>query len=135
MIFFIATKAQRHEVSRRKNLREPWCPGVFVAKDILTTKAQRHEVAQRKILVNLGALVPSWHFLCLATKAQRHKETQRETLSEPLCLSVFVANNLATKSFEKVYFYSSIFRNAPKSKFFSQLLNSLAENPFSLLIS
>jgi hypothetical protein len=74
MIFFIATKAQRHEVSRRKNLREPWCPGVFVAKDILTTKAQRHEVAQRKILVNLGA-----------TKSQRHEAAQRQ-LSVPWCL-------------------------------------------------
>ena len=98
MIFFIATKAQRHEVSRRKNLREPWCPGVFVAKDILTTKAQRHEVAQRKILVNLGALVPSWHFLCLATKAQRHEATQRKNLSEPWCPCVLVAKNLATKA-------------------------------------
>jgi hypothetical protein len=49
MIFFIATKAQRHEATQRENLSEPWCLSVFVAKNF-ASKALRHEATQRKNL-------------------------------------------------------------------------------------
>ena len=80
---YFATKSQRREVAQRKNLSEPWCPCVLVAKN-LATKAQRHEAAQRN-LVNLSALVSSWRIHFLATKSQRHEAAQRQ-LSVPWCL-------------------------------------------------
>ena len=77
---YFATKSQRREVAQRKNLSEPWCPGVFVVKNILATKAQRHEAAQRKNLSEPWCpcvLVAK----NLATKAQRHEAAQRNLVN------------------------------------------------------
>ena len=70
MIFFLATKAQRHKAAQRQ-LSEPWCPGVFVAKDNLATKAQRHEAAQRKNISEPWCLLSSVHLWQNPVSAQR----------------------------------------------------------------
>jgi hypothetical protein len=86
----IATKSQRHQVTQRK-LSDPSCISAFVAKKTIATKTQRLQ-ATRRNLVTLRVLVTSWQ---KKNNSHQDPKTPRNTkkLSEPSCLSDFVAKN------------------------------------------